>query len=126
MPLACLGGPPLHPGEKARGLRSCFPLFTPGIKEMLYSLIDLSLFQVVPHLNSKLNKTQVRKSGFSKEREPTVYLSIMYTYTYIYTNTCMWTSLVAQLVKKPPANAGDMGSIPGLGRSPGEGNGNPL
>ena len=31
--------------------------------------------------------------------------------------------------KKPPANAGDiidMGSIPGLGRSPGEGNGNPL
>ena len=28
--------------------------------------------------------------------------------------------------KNPPANAGDMGSIPGLGRSPGEGNGNPL
>ena len=30
------------------------------------------------------------------------------------------------VVKNPPANAGDMGSIPGLGRSPGEGNGNPL
>ena len=29
-------------------------------------------------------------------------------------------------VKNPPANAGDVGSIPGLGRSPGEGNGNPL
>ena len=28
--------------------------------------------------------------------------------------------------KNPPANAGDSGSIPGLGRSPGEGNGNPL
>ena len=28
--------------------------------------------------------------------------------------------------KKPPANAGDMGSIPGWGRSPGGGNGNPL
>ena len=27
---------------------------------------------------------------------------------------------------KNPANAGDTGSIPGLGRSPGEGNGNPL
>jgi len=25
-----------------------------------------------------------------------------------------------------PANAGDMGLIPGLGRPPGEGNGNPL
>ena len=30
------------------------------------------------------------------------------------------------VVKNPPANAGDMGSIPGSGRSPGEGNGNPL
>ena len=29
-------------------------------------------------------------------------------------------------VKNPPANAGDMGSISGSGRSPGEGNGNPL
>ena len=29
-------------------------------------------------------------------------------------------------VKNPPANAGDMGSIPGSGRFPGEGNGNPL
>ena len=29
-------------------------------------------------------------------------------------------------VKNPPANAGDPGSTPGLGRSPGEGNGNPL
>ena len=30
------------------------------------------------------------------------------------------------VVKNPPANAGDVGSIPGLGRSPGEGNGNPV
>ena len=29
-------------------------------------------------------------------------------------------------VKNPPANAGDLSSIPGSGRSPGEGNGNPL
>ena len=29
-------------------------------------------------------------------------------------------------VKNPPANAEDSGSIPGLGRSPGEGTGNPL
>ena len=29
-------------------------------------------------------------------------------------------------VKKLTANAGDMGLIPGSGRSPGEGNGNPL
>ena len=30
------------------------------------------------------------------------------------------------VVKNPPANAGDVGSIPGSGRSPGEGNDNPL
>ena len=39
------------------------------------------------------------------------------------------TSQVALVVKNLPANAGDIrdaGSIPGLGRSPGEGNGNPL
>ena len=29
------------------------------------------------------------------------------------------------VVKNPPVNAGDAGSIPGLERSPGEGNGNP-
>ena len=28
------------------------------------------------------------------------------------------------MVKNPPANAGDMGLIPGSGGSPGEGNGN--
>ena len=36
------------------------------------------------------------------------------------------TSLVAQMVKASAYIAGDPGSIPGLGRSPGEGIGNPL
>ena len=35
-------------------------------------------------------------------------------------------SLVSQMVKNPPANAGDAGLIPGSGRPPREGNGNPL
>ena len=34
--------------------------------------------------------------------------------------------LSGSVVKNPPANARDMGSIPGLGRPPEEGNGNPL
>ena len=42
----------------------------------------------------------------------------------------LWgASQVAAMVKNPPANAGDMrdmGLIPGKGRSPGEGHGNPL
>ena len=37
-----------------------------------------------------------------------------------------WASLVAQMVKNLPANAGDVGSTPGSGRSPREGNGNLL
>ena len=38
----------------------------------------------------------------------------------------MHASLVAQMVKKSVCNVEDLGLIPGLGRSPGEGNGNPL
>ena len=40
-----------------------------------------------------------------------------------------WSSYVMLVVKNLPANAGDIreaGSIPGSGRSPGEGNGNPF
>ena len=40
-----------------------------------------------------------------------------------------WSFQAALVVKNLPANAGDMrdvGSIPGSGRSPGEGNGSPL
>ena len=37
----------------------------------------------------------------------------------------IWVSK-ALVVKNPPANVGDAGSIPGLGISPSKGNGNPL
>ena len=37
-----------------------------------------------------------------------------------------WASQVALVVKNALANAGDAGSIPGSGRSPGGGPGNPL
>ena len=38
----------------------------------------------------------------------------------------IWAFLVTQTVKKSAWNAGDPGWIPGLRRSPREGNGNPL
>ena len=43
-------------------------------------------------------------------------------------NSIMWyvKSQVAQMVKASVCNAGDSGSIPGSGRSPGEESGNPL
>ena len=37
-----------------------------------------------------------------------------------------WLPSWCSLVKNPPANAGDLGLKPGLGRSPEGGNGNPL
>ena len=63
---------------------------------------------------------------------------IMYTNVYIYTlhlsicvcvKSWVWGFPSGSVVKKPPANDGDardLGSIPELGRSPGEGNGNPI
>ena len=38
----------------------------------------------------------------------------------------IWGFPGGSVVKNVPINAGDMHLIPGLGRSPGEGNGNPL
>ena len=58
-----------------------------------------------------------------------------YIYTHRYRlpiyidNIYIWFSPAGSMVKNPPANAGgprDVGLIPGSGRSPGEGNGNPL
>ena len=38
----------------------------------------------------------------------------------------LWVFPGGSAIKNPPANAGDVGSIPGSGRSPGEGDGNSL
>ena len=44
---------------------------------------------------------------------------------FTWAQTMVGASLVAQ-VKASACNEGDLGSIPGSGRPPGEGNGNPL
>ena len=51
------------------------------------------------------------------------YLEVIFCNT---NNFSLLTSLMAQMVKNLPANAVDSGLIPGLGKDPGEGNGNPL
>ena len=54
-------------------------------------------------------------------------LNVYITYIYIYTYECLDMDFpCGSVVKNPPTNAGDGGSIPGSGRSPGKGNGNPL
>ena len=50
----------------------------------------------------------------------------IYTHTHIYMYPSSMGVPGGSVVKNPPANAGDIGSIPRSGRSPGEGNDNPL
>ena len=62
-----------------------------------------------------IGETQVRSLGWQDlEKE-------MATHSII-----LRATLVAQMVKNLPANVGDLGSIAGWERSPGEENGNPL
>ena len=62
------------------------------------------------------------------ERESQPPYDIMWNiYHIIYVESKIWHGLPSWLNGKESAcNAGDPGSIPGSGRSPGEGNGNPL
>ena len=54
-------------------------------------------------------------------------LSHTHTHTHTHTHISVLCMLPRWLsVENSPANAGDSGSIPGSGRSPAEGNGNPL
>ena len=48
---------------------------------------------------------------------------VFYTHTHTHTHTGF---LGGSIGKESTCNAGDLGLIPGLGRYPGEGNGNPL
>ena len=45
---------------------------------------------------------------------------------FIYTHICIYILSCSSDGKESSCNAGDLGSIPGSGRSSGEGNGNPL
>ena len=59
----------------------------------------------------------------SSYQHPSVYLhGVFFPHSFIHSPA----SLVAQMVKASACNPGDPGLIPGLGRSPGEANGNLL
>ena len=47
-------------------------------------------------------------------------------YLYIFFDMNFMTFPDGPVIKSPPANAGDMGSVPGSGRSPGDGISNSL
>ena len=53
-----------------------------------------------------------------------IHICYIYLFVYIYTFICGFPG--GSDGKASACNVGDPGSIPGSGRSPGEGNGNPL
>ena len=77
---------------------------------------------------------QATVHGISKESDMTERLSLsLYIWKILSTPKILkliqglpWWLCGKKKKKNPPANAGDLGLIPGLGRSPGEGNGNLL
>ena len=56
------------------------------------------------------------------------YKKTIHTHTYTHIYTCVYNMGFSggSVLKNLPANVGDAGSIPALGRSSGEGNGNTL
>ena len=61
--------------------------------------------------------------SFNSKNFSTEYEDMQHSASHFFSSSGL---LWRPVVKNPPANAEDMGSIPGLGSSPGEGNGNPL
>ena len=79
-----------------------------------------SVFFKHKHIWANLCFWKVQPSGHSNA-------SLLDKYAFLWKGFMVWgASLLAQTVKNLPANARDAGSIPGSGRSAGEGNGNPL
>ena len=76
----------------------------------------ITLLSAVTHMQSAYSEFPTRKNSLPRSGDRSLSDSFQF----------VATSLVAQTVKASFYNAGDLGSIPGLGRSPGEGNGNPL
>ena len=55
-----------------------------------------------------------------------LYIEMIKKYFLKYMHITMWGFPGDSVLKNLPMNSGDLGSIPGLGRCPAEGNGNPL
>ena len=74
-----------------------------------------------------LGKKSLQSHHFIHAQFAFLFLNLSILHTNIYLCVCIyWTFLGGSVVNNPPTNARDMGLMPGLGRSPGEGNGNPL
>ena len=95
---------------------------------MLFHIVCQSLFFFSPFLPLSLHSSFLPPPPFLLylQKCSQLFLGGMEMYIYIYVSPYPLDFSGGSVMKNPPVNAGDSGSIPGLGRSPGEGNGNPL
>ena len=111
---------------------SCGALhFTPNITKSITHngiglvMLDGSRRKVCPRMGKGPSGKGQQSWGWKR-----MWKIIYSDYVYIYIYSCVyihtWGFPDGSVVKNLPANAGDPGSIPGAGRSPGEGNGSSL
>ena len=104
----------------------------PGLISFRMDWLDLLAVQgtLKSLLQHHSSKASILRLMHSKIRHSTLLCSIGWPWPCALVKWyTIWASQVVLVVKNLPANAGDardVGLIPGLGRSPGEGNGNPL
>ena len=80
-------------------------------------------------MNSKWTATIILNSNYNPNAFKYQFSFVIFSNTLLKATVCFvrytWYFLSGTSGKESTCNAGDMGSIPGLGRSPGEGNGYP-
>ena len=85
--------------------------------------LSLSQKTVYKHALSIVSSHKILRLGIDYFNLQNIFISLKIRTVYLITYNIALASLVAQLVKK---FVGDLGSIPGLGRFPGRGHGNPF
>ena len=113
------------------GKASCFQCGRPGFHPWVRKILWRRKWQPAPVLLPGKAHGQRTVVGYSpwghKQSDTTERLHSIYLYMYVYIYTHTFMGFPGYSAgKESTCNAGDLGSIPGSGRSPGEGNGNPL
>ena len=89
--------------------------------------IRLYLFHYVGDKASNIHKSLIQKLVNYKYTTTNQALDMYFFYSQIFSSCVLEKDFPhSSVVKNPSASAGDVASIPELGRSPGEGKGNPL
>ena len=124
------------PGKSTGVCCHCLLWFMCYSRLILGSLHKVHQVIIRSHLNTRcFNYRSLFRFGGQKKLENFPFWTILYFYFYLFIKlkNIYWEPTVFQYSSFPysgsdgeetACNAGDLGSVPGLGRSPGEGNGN--